>query len=1170
MSHRRFCAVLAVALVAAATVVASGTCPYSDANTRCTATGGQLPDVNAGLAKDKRVPAIMMYGSKGASADLLKITPFTDIIRMLDKFGNPALSKCSPNIFTGKQMQEDLTFDNTFAACPQAPLNKSASYVTGGLMRLTDIYPEWLAAFPKVKAFVQTMQQYGKLAMVCVGLQPCNGQLTLTYGITPLVATPRFQIGPLTAWTHLTGFAYSSGGTFTPPEWAATPPPPFWVSDPLNLRDAGANRWLSTQGTVYVQGPHSAGTLLSGNITLPGVAVKMGYQTNGFTLLNRNGFVMARSEFGFEATLWGKLALQLRWLKSPIIAVKGSELWLTATGQQVTLDLSKRSWASAYLPINRFLVFNETYGSQWLSGAQLYVGPAGASLRLNVGNTPPIPPFSTTLTPLAAQLLGMPKIVGNFSMIFKAKPGSDWMQFAVDVGGKVTPMPFCRTDADCYGTSKCGGTMPPICVQCLTDDDCAAGSFCQVSNALPFARRFVCIKKASACPYQGPPTACVTPTYALPDVGAAMAADARVPALTMTGFDGKTTGSLLKMLPFADIVKWLNGNGNRSLHDCSLPVLTGSVLLAQASNPIYAACPNAPLAATASYVAGAFPSLPDIPREQINASPALAQMKTSMGQFGPRLSVCLGLQPCNGAPSLVMGLINLTARVKAQLGAFSLDTKLDSFAYSPGGAFIPPAWRGSDLPPLWSCDPTAPSEGATQGLSKQGPVFLGGGPGGQVTIPGIATVPMESQPTGFTLLNKDGFTLALADHGPAISLWGGRLTLTMRGFATPLVATKGSELWLHAEGPIDPLLIQRLEPSINFALSRFASLVQQASSLDVHVGPKGAAVRLVFAGGATPTAEAAAALGIPATTGPLTAIFTAAVGAFRFESSFLAGGKLNPLSFCLNSADCPGGQVCGADNGWPRMPFCRPCFGDSACGAGQRCNPSPSPQPVVPGLPRGPPAWTCYASGTFTSLPACSHGSRRGGFYLPRGWEAAQPLPLAVVLHPFASSGQEFADSFFRGWADVNKFLVVAPTSAGDSWDWRNDPAAVMSCVNAAKAAAGASVNASAVLAAGFQGGATFAPFVCTSYRSFKACAMLHGKLGNTALYGSARPNAWVSTARDDASNTPADAADVAQAFQSLGMASVTLRNNYEGRATYVHEELQGVLSWWLTGLGSQ
>ncbi len=75
---------------------------------------------------------------------------------------------------------------------------------------------------------------------------------------------------------------------------------------------AGANRWLSTQGTVYVQGPHSAGTLLSGNITLPGVAVKMGYQTNGFTLLNRNGFVMARSEFGFEATLWGKLALQLR------------------------------------------------------------------------------------------------------------------------------------------------------------------------------------------------------------------------------------------------------------------------------------------------------------------------------------------------------------------------------------------------------------------------------------------------------------------------------------------------------------------------------------------------------------------------------------------------------------------------------------------------------------------------------------------------------------------------------------------------------------------------------------------------------------------------------------------------------------------------------------------
>lgn len=63
---------------------------------------------------------------------------------------------------------------------------------------------------------------------------------------------------------------------------------------------------------MYVQGPHSAGTLLSGNITLPGVAVKMGYQTNGFTLLNQHGFVMARSENGFEATLWNKLNLQLR------------------------------------------------------------------------------------------------------------------------------------------------------------------------------------------------------------------------------------------------------------------------------------------------------------------------------------------------------------------------------------------------------------------------------------------------------------------------------------------------------------------------------------------------------------------------------------------------------------------------------------------------------------------------------------------------------------------------------------------------------------------------------------------------------------------------------------------------------------------------------------------
>lgn len=76
-----------------------------------------------------------------------------------------------------------------------------------------------------------------------------------------------------------------------------------------------------------------------------------------------------------------------------------------------------------------------------------------------------------------------------------------------------------------------------------------------------------------------------------------------------------------------------------------------------------------------------------------------------------------------------------------------------------------------------------------------------------------------------------------------------------RGFQSPVLATKGAELWLRAEGPIDPLAVQRLEPSIGFALGRVASLAQRAASMDVHIGPKGAAVRLVYAGGATPTPE---------------------------------------------------------------------------------------------------------------------------------------------------------------------------------------------------------------------------------------------------------------------------------------------------------------------------
>lgn len=43
------------------------------------------------------------------------------------------LSACDLPLLS--QMAEDLKFDNTFAACSQAPLNKSAAYVTGGLPR---------------------------------------------------------------------------------------------------------------------------------------------------------------------------------------------------------------------------------------------------------------------------------------------------------------------------------------------------------------------------------------------------------------------------------------------------------------------------------------------------------------------------------------------------------------------------------------------------------------------------------------------------------------------------------------------------------------------------------------------------------------------------------------------------------------------------------------------------------------------------------------------------------------------------------------------------------------------------------------------------------------------------------------------------------------------------
>lgn len=80
-------------------------------------------------------------------------------------------------------------------------------------------------------------------------------------------------------------------------------------------------------------------------------------------------------------------------------------------------------------------------------------------------------------------------------------------------------------------------------------------------------------------------------------------------------------------------------------------------------------------------------------------------------RFNQRVLAVGGSQAFLGSLPLTSARPVPCCRSLLQLGVFSLDTKLDSFAYSPGGAFIPPAWRGSDLPLIWSCDPTAPSEG---------------------------------------------------------------------------------------------------------------------------------------------------------------------------------------------------------------------------------------------------------------------------------------------------------------------------------------------------------------------------------------------------------------------------------------------------------------------------
>ena len=103
--------------------------------------------------------------------------------------------------------------------------------------------------------------------------------------------------------------------------------------------------------------------------------------------------------------------------------------------------------------------------------------------------------------------------------------------------------------------------------------------------------------------------------------------------------------------------------------------------------------------------------------------------------------------------------------------------------------------------------------------------------------------------------------------------------------------------------------------------------------------------------------------------------------------------------------------------------------------AGAACSdstaPAFTPDPLIPGLgvrPRGP------SEAITPGLYRLNTGDRSSLLRVPEGYSPNTPLPLVVALHGAGSMAQGPID-FLTPYAESNRFIVLAPESAGGTWD---------------------------------------------------------------------------------------------------------------------------------------
>lgn len=199
---------------------------------------------------------------------------------------------------------------------------------------------------------------------------------------------------------------------------------------------------------------------------------------------------------------------------------------------------------------------------------------------------------------------------------------------------------------------------------------------------------------------------------------------------------------------------------------------------------------------------------------------------------------------------------------------------------------------------------------------------------------------------------------------------------------------------------------------------------------------------------------------------------------------------------------------------------------------------------------------------------ACENSAgRHGWYYRPEGWNL-RSVDVVVLFHGTGGEGSSFGQQW-HATAEQRGLVLVAPdsrVSPGGQFTWEvggpgdaptEDVTHALACLEETLAVG---VEPHRIVAAGFSGGGSSAPYHASLDGRFTGFGSLHGGVFPTGL-GDNEVRGWFSTGEDDTLRPPDMVQDDAKGLQLYGWTDVTVEI-FPGGHNVSTEERGAFLDW--------